>query len=171
MQNSLFGKFIYLDELLDAAHKLNLAGFSFKTFSPIPILHELEEVFGPPAHKRLLRYFTLFGGVTGLIMGFIIVLGTAALYVLPRGGRPIFSITPTLLISYETTILFGVGMTLLGFVFLAGLPAFKLRIDEPEIGSDTFGLLIEGIREDKFEYVRSILLEHGASEVKKFEEN
>jgi len=98
MHNALFGKFEYLDSLLEAARKLNLSGYSFKTFSPIPIVHELEDEFGP--RKRYLRYFTLFGGISGFITGVVIVLGTAALYVLPRGGRPIFSITPTLLIAY-----------------------------------------------------------------------
>lgn len=169
MHNSLFGKFIYLDSLLEAAHKLNVEGYSFKTFSPIPIVHELEDEFGPK-HKRHLRYFTLIGGVSGFFMGVLIVLGTAALYVLPRGGRPIFSITPTLIIAYEMTILSGVLMTFFGFLFLSGLPSFFHKIDEPEIGSDTFGLLIEGIREDKFDYVRDILVEHGAYEVKGFEE-
>lgn len=169
MHNSLFGKFKYVDSLLEAARNLKLAGYSFKTFSPIPLVHELEEEFGP-THKRFLRYFTLYGGVTGFMTGTLITLVTAALYVLPRGGRPLFSITPTLIISYETTILFGVGMTLLGFVILAGLPSFNNRVDDPDIGSDTFGLLIEGIREDRFEDVRSILMEHGASEVKSFEE-
>jgi len=169
MHNALFGKFEFLDSLLEAARKLNLSGYSFKTFSPIPIVHELEDEFGP--RKRYLRYFTLFGGISGFITGVVIVLGTAALYVLPRGGRPIFSITPTLLIAYETTILSGVLMTLFGFMVLAGLPSFSNKIDEPEIGSDTFGLLIEGIREDRFDDVRKILLEHGAYEVKGFEED
>jgi len=62
-------------------------------------------------------------------------------------------------------------MTLFGFMVLAGLPSFSNKIDEPEIGSDTFGLLIEGIREDRFDDVRKILLEHGAYEVKGFEED
>jgi len=169
MHNALFGKFEYLDSLIEAARKLSVSGYSFKTFSPIPIVHELADEFGP--RKRYLRYFTLYGGVSGFIGGIVIVLGTAALYVLPRGGRPIFSITPSLLIAYETTILSGVLMTLFGFMVLAGLPSFSKKIDEPEISSDTFGLLIEGIREDRFDEVRNILLEHGAYEVKGFEED
>ncbi len=168
MHNCLLGKFKYVDSLMEAARKVNLSGYDFKTFSPVPLVHELEEEFGP--QKRFLRYFTFFGGFSGFFGGIILTLGTAALYILPRGGRPLFSITPTLLISYETTILSGVLMTLLGFIILAGLPVFKKKVDEPEMGSDSFGLLVEGIREDRFDDVREILMEHGAYEVKGFEE-
>ncbi|GMR04115.1 MAG: hypothetical protein BMS9Abin23_0004 [Thermodesulfobacteriota bacterium] len=171
MRNSLLGKFKYVDTLIKAARGLHLAGYKFKIFSPIPLIHEIEAEFGPSKAKRYLRYFTLIGAIAGFIGGTFMAISTALLYILPRGGRPIISITPTLLISYETTILAGVLMTLVGFVILAGLPSFNNKIDDPDIGSDTFGLLVEGVREDRFEDVRGILLEHDAYEVKSFEED
>lgn len=168
MENRLLGIFPYVENLLDATEAMKGAGYSTTVISPVPLVHEMEHQMGET--KDNVRYFTIFGGVNGFILGTAFALGTAALYILPRGGRPIFAMTPTLVISYETTILLGVLMTLFGFFVLNLLPFMNRRkVYDPGAEVDTFGLLVEGIREDKFKDVERMLLEHGASEVKRVE--
>ncbi len=167
--SAVLGQFSHADNLLRAAERVKRSGFGITVFSPIPLVHEMDEVFGE--ERDYLRFFTLFGGLAGFMVGVILSLGTAILYVLPRGGRPILTAPPTLLISYETTILLGVGMTLLGFFFLARIPCFRHKIDEPACSADSFGLLVKGVGEDDVERVNSILKESGANEVKNVEDD
>lgn len=159
------GLFPYVDTLLNAATRFKGSGYKITIFSPIPIGHEIEHEMGP--RKNPIKYLTFFGGVAGFWFGVLLAFGTSALYVLPRGGRPLFFITPTLLISYEAAILFGVFMSLLGFLVFAKLPSFKKDYYDPEVAVDSFGLLVES--EDDFYEIEKILLDHGAFEVRKVE--
>jgi len=152
--------------MMEAADRLKKTGYGVTLFSPVPLGHE-PEYHNIAQRHNYVRYFTLFGGVTGFFGGIILTLGTAALYILPRGGKPIFAATPTLLLSYETSILAGVLMTLLGFCIIARLPNLgKGRLYDPIASVDGFGLLVEGIREDMYDEVEEILRDFGAYEVK-----
>ncbi|MBI5326708.1 MAG: DUF3341 domain-containing protein [Deltaproteobacteria bacterium] len=168
MGKAVLGLFTYVDDMLAAADKLKKSGFSDVTiFSPIPLGHEIEHVLGE--RKNYVKYFTFLGGFTGFFVGTLLALGTAALYVLPRGGRAIFAVTPTVIISYETTILFGVFFTLMGFVLFAKLPSYKKKIYDPEVSIDSFGLLVD-VSEADINDVTKTLKESGANEVKTVEE-
>lgn len=164
---ALMGMYDYVDEMLEAAKRLKDSGYTISIFSPIPLGHEIEPVLG--ARHNWIKYFTFLGAIGGLIFGLVITLGTAAMYILPRGGKPVWPVTPTLLITYETTILVGVIWTLIGFLIIARLPWYGKRIYDPEVAVDSFGLLVDDIREDKFGEVEGILKEFGAEEVKTIE--
>ncbi len=169
MNKGVLGLFKYVDKLLAAAERLKRAGHGVTIFSSVPLDHEIEHEFGE--RKSYLKYFSFFGACAGFMGAIVVALGTSALYPLPRGGRAIFAITPTLLLAYVLTILVGVGMTFLGFLYLSGLPDFfKKRVDEPEIAVDAFGLLVGGIEEDGFDEIERVLKECGAHDVKKVEE-
>ena len=164
---AVLGLFTYVDALLEAAGRLKDSGYGVTVFSPIPLGHEIEHTLG--GRKNHIRYFAFFGAVIGFIFGVLLTLGTAAMYVLPRGGRPIFVATPTLLVSYETAILFGVLISYIGFCIFARLPYYGKRVYDCKVGVDSFGLLVDNIRENKIGDVENILKEYGADEVKTVE--
>ncbi|MFQ5428340.1 MAG: quinol:electron acceptor oxidoreductase subunit ActD [Thermodesulfobacteriota bacterium] len=165
----LLGIYKHADTMMEAADRLQNTGYDVTIFSPVPLGHEPEYSAIKQRHNYV-RYFTLFGGVAGFFFGIMLTLGTALLYILPRGGKPIFSMTPTLLISYETAILFGVLWTFLGFLIIAKLPYYgKGRLYDPIVNVDSFGLLVEGIRDDMYGEVEEVLREFGAEEVKPLE--
>jgi len=169
MSNTVLGMFYYADSLVSAARSLKGSGYGVTIHSCVPLDHEIEAEFGE--RKSYLKYFTLFGAIYGTFAGIVFVLGTAALYALPRGGRPIFSIPPTLLIAYETTILMGVLCTLLGFLILGGVLVFRRQLDPPEINTtDGFGLVVEDVSDEKYEDIEKILKAYGAQEVKTVDE-
>lgn len=167
MEKGILGLFTYVDTLLEAAEKLKGSGYSITIFSPIPLGHEIDHALGE--RKNYIKYLAFIGAVVGFILGIVLTLGTAALYVLPRGGRAIFPVTPTLLLSYETAILLGVQFTLMGFLVFAKLPSFKEKFYDPEVAIDSFGLLVDGVREDKFGDIEKVMREYGANEVKRIE--
>lgn len=167
MSRGILGLFSYVDTMLEAAEKLKSSGHSITIFSPIPLGHEIDHTLGE--RKNYIKYLAFIGAVIGYIFGIVLAFGTAAMYVLPRGGRPIFPITPTLLISYETAILFGVFFSLAGFLIFAKLPSFKENFYDPEVAVDSFGLLVDGVKEDRFDEIEKVLKDHGADEVKRIE--
>ena len=164
MHLPLIGVYRYADDIVEAAHRLRHAGHRVTILSPVPLEHEIEHVFGE--RKNHIRPFTFVGAILGFILGFVLCFGTAAMYVLPRGGKPIFSFTPTLLISYEMSILVGVFFTLGGFLLLTRLPFYGKKAYDPVVNVDGFGLLVEDIREDRYEEVEALLKESGAEEVR-----
>lgn len=169
MDRAVLGLFEYADDLLDAAKRLKDSGYDVTILSPVPLVHEMAHKKMSPG-KNYLRYFTFFGSAYGLCFGVGLTLITAAMYVLPRGGRPIWFMTPTLLISYETTILLGVLSTFVGFLVLAGLPSYKKKLNDVQVSVDAFGLVIDGNLRGKYDEVERILREYGANEVKRIEE-
>ncbi len=165
MSDKILGLFEYVDEMLVAADKIKTAGNEVEIFSPIPISHEIDPVLGEK--PTTIKYITLLGNFIGIVFGFTLTLGTAAMYVLPRGGRAIFALTPSLLITYETTILFGVVLTLLGFLGLTRLPSYKKKTYDIAVSLDSFGLLVEGVSGKKGQEIERIMNDAGAREVKK----
>ena len=154
---------------LAAAGKLKDAGFAaLELMSPVP-LKGVEEVLGKK--KSMIKNFTFFGALIGGISGFALAAGTAVLYLHPTGGRPIITIPPFLIITYEMTILFGIAFTVLGFFISARLPAIRERIYVPETAVDKFAVTVT--YDDKhFKQIETILREAGAEQVRKMvEEN
>jgi hypothetical protein len=135
--------------------------------SPIP-LHGVEEVLGPK--KSVIRRFTLFGGIFGGLAGFALAAGTAVLYLHPTGGRPIITIPPFLIITYEMTILCGILATVLGFLISARFPAIRERIYVPETAVDKFAVTVLCDSDALFDRAETILRDSGADDVRKFDE-
>lgn len=167
MAAELLGLFSHSDQALKAAGGLRDTGFQeISLMSPTP-LHGVEQVLG--RKTSAIKRFTFFGMLTGLLAGFLLAAGTAILYLLPTGGRPIIPIPPYLVISYEVGILFGVLATLFGFLVSARLPAVRERHYTPETHIDRFGILVTCSSERDAERARRIILAAGAEEVRQLE--
>ena len=163
MANAL-GLFRGPKSALAAAGKLKGAGFETPSLlSPVPI-EGVEEVLGKK--KSVIRRFTFFGALTGGLSGFLLAAGTAVLYVHPTGGRPIITIPPFLIITYELTILFGILATVLGFFISARLPAIRERVYVPEAAVDKFAVSVPCDNDEHYRRAETILRESGAEEVR-----
>ena len=164
MANHLIGLFHNPDAALSAAGKLISAGFDTPEIqSPVPI-HGVEEVLGKK--KSVIKRFTLLGGMTGAMSGFLLAAGTAVLFPHPTGGRPIITFPPFLIITYEMTILFGILATVLGFLISARLPAIRERIYVPEAAVDRFAVTVTCMDASNCGRAGQILRESGAAEVR-----
>ena len=162
------GLFQAPDSALTAAGSLKQADFAnVELMSPVPV-HGVEEVLGEK--KSVLKNFTFFGGLIGGISGFLLAAVTSVLYVHPVGGRPIIAIPPYLIITYETTILFGIIFTVLGFFISARLPAIRERAYVPESAVDKFVVTVSCENDEHFKRAAGILLEAGAEQVRELTE-
>ncbi|MCZ6879841.1 MAG: DUF3341 domain-containing protein [Gammaproteobacteria bacterium] len=167
MSTNVMGIFEFEDEFIGALRRLKESGFDDLTaMSPIP-LHEADHILG--FGKSPVRRFTLAGTIIGAAGGFAMAVATALTFILPTSGRPIITIPPFLIITYEMTILFGVLFTLLGFHVVSGLPAWRDRIYLPASNVDRFTLVVECVEGDNSKLAENIILESGAEEVSRVE--
>lgn len=167
MPSSMLALYQYEEDFLDAAGQLKAMEVSgMRVMSPIP-LHSVEKVLG--IGKSKVRFFSLAGALLGAATGFALAVGTAMVFLLPTGGRPIIPFPPYLVIIYEMTILFGVIATLLGFHFVSGLPAWHDAPYTPEANIDRF-VISAPIREGTdMAKVEAIMRATGAEEIKQVE--
>ncbi|MCY3940073.1 MAG: DUF3341 domain-containing protein [Gammaproteobacteria bacterium] len=139
---TLLASFAHEDAALDAARALRENGVDgVDLYSPIP-LHGADEALG--LGKSMVRVFTLLGGILGAIGGFTLCVWTATRFILPTAGRPVITLPPYLLITYESTILLGTLMTLLGFFVVARLPAWRDRTYRASSNVDRFVISVAG---------------------------
>jgi len=161
----LIGLFHDPASALAAAGKLKGAGFGTPELqSPIPI-HGVEEVLGKK--KSVIKRFTLIGAILGGTTGFLLASITAVLFPHPTGGRPIITIPPYLIITYELTILFGILATVLGFLISARLPAIRERLYVPEAAIDKFVVSVTCDNDDSTRRASEILRDLGVGEIRR----
>jgi len=113
---------------------------------------KLHRVHGPYPSEKILHalkfkkskvgYFTLIGGITGLVTGFVVPIFTSVQWDLIVSGKPIIAPIPFFVVGYELTILFGVLGTVLGLLLNAGIPEFKsLTLYDERCSGEHFGII------------------------------
>ena len=164
MADHTVGLFPGPEAALSAAAELKGAGFTAtELMSPVPI-EGVEEVLGEK--KSAIKRFTFFGGIFGACFGFTLAAGTAVLYVHPVGGRPIITLPPYFIITYEMGILFGILATVIGFFISARLPAMTDRVYVPEASVDKFVVTVPCDNREDFNRAETILQRAGAEEIR-----
>ena len=110
-RQALMGIFSYQDDLIAALKALEGR-------------HQDWSVFAPSADEALkaalkqgpspVRYYTLFGGLLGLVSGFALAVYTVLQWKFVVSGKPIIPWIPFVIVGFEFLILFGVLFTFAG---------------------------------------------------------
>lgn len=117
----LLAEFSNPSTLMHAAEAVRERGYShFDAHSPFPI-HGMDRAMGLSNSK--VGYFTLGGGVTGLVVGYWLQWWTAAVdYPLNISGKPLFAVESAIPIIFEVVVLFSAFGAVAGMLALNGLP-------------------------------------------------
>jgi hypothetical protein len=158
----------HLDCLVDGIHELKQAGFRpyMHVITPFP-RHEVEELMyeGEPSP---VRWFTLFGGAFGGTMAFTMTaLMSANWPMIMPGGKPLVSVPPFIVITFEGTILWACLFTFIALLLFSRLPARDLpkEVEDPRFSNDHFGIVLERLPAEEAAKAKSILHHSGAIEV------
>lgn len=150
----------------DCAHAIEtlrdqkIGGLS--TFSPIPS-HKIEHALG--RSRSPTRWVSLAGGITGVLTGLAVTIGTTYEWRLNAGGKPLLSWPPFIVITFELMILLGGIFGFGGFMFFSGVPATVAAPGyNPRFAEDRFGLVVRCDEADAGR-IESILRESNAEEV------
>lgn len=163
---TVLGVFAHVDTTVRALEQLRAKGYHDLTvYTPVPV-HEIEDVLERDRPVSRVRLFTLIGGLTGTVSGFLLTIWSALVWGLTTGGKPVVSIPPFVVIAFELTILFGGLATLIGMVVLGRLPRLTPSPTfDPRFTNDRFGVAVH-CATGRGGSVREILRGAGAEEVR-----
>ena len=159
----LLASYEYLDSTVDAIGALRKAGFQVKAYAPYPD-HHIEHAMG--YDQSPVRVWTLVGGLTGAATGLAFPTWTSLDWPLVVGGKPIVSIPPYIIITFEMMVLFGALSTIIGLFVLSRLPNLKPAIIyDPEFTAGRYGVYVEA-EGSKLDEARRILNEQEPVELR-----
>ena len=157
----LFEDANYAAEAGDALQAAGLAptDYDFLTDTPYP-----EGAFGERHESHRLYVFPLCGALVGLTIGIILTSMTQMAYPLVQAGKPILSLPPMAVVTYESTMLTAIIFTIIGIVFESRLPSFKKGLYDTRITEGYIGVLVNA-EEEQLHQVSGILTQAGAIDV------
>ena len=157
----LFEDANYAAEAGDALQAAGLAptDYDFLTDTPYP-----EGAFGERHEGHRLYVFPLCGALVGLTIGIILTSMTQMAYPLVQAGKPILSLPPMAVVTYESTMLTAIIFTIIGIIFESRLPSFKKGLYDTRITEGYIGVLVT-TEEEQLPRVSGILSQAGAIDV------
>ena len=160
---TVIGSFIDDARCAHAVEALREASFEdFHTFSPIPS-HRIEHAIG--RSRSPVRWIALTGGISGVLTGLAITIGTTYEGRLNAGGKPLLSWPPFIIICFELMILLGGIFSFSGVLFFSGVPALDSKPGyNSRFSEDRFGLVVR-CDEAQSTRIEAMLKEAGAEEV------
>ena len=115
----------------------------------------------------MVGWYTLTGGIIGLITGFLLAVYCSSEWELIASGKPVLAYIPFTIVGFEFTILFAVFGNVVGLLTQMDLPRYDgLKIYDPRFSCDHFGIVASCPPEDE-EKLKTLFTESGG-EVKLF---
>lgn len=116
------------------------AGFAEAQITSLSSVPYPDGVLVRSDRRSWFRWLTLAGGLAGALAGFGLAAGTAWLYPVQTGDKPIIALYPTAIICFEVAMLFAIVATMAGMFLEMGLPALKKRPYDPAIAEGFIGI-------------------------------
>ena len=158
--------FSHFDCLVDAIDGIKQTGHKdFSVTAPLP-RHEIEELIyeGEPSP---IRWFTLAGALFGGTMAFSLASLTHLNWpMISPAGKPLVSVPAFIVITFESTVLFGCLFTLIGMLYHCRLPAKDMdpELEDPRLSDDLFGMVVRNLDDETAAEIQSKLDGWGATE-------
>lgn len=139
----VFALFEELDVVVAAVDRLKAARFDPNDMELISSIPYPPHAVGLPETRTDNQSWLSFGmGAVGALAGFLLAGGTAWLYQLPTGGKPIIAMPTVGVIMYETTMLFAIWTAFFGALLMfKGWRSAREPYD-PRISTGAIGLVV-----------------------------
>lgn len=144
-----------------AVESLVKAGFSEETITSLTSVSYPDGVLVKTNQSTWFRWLSLGGGIFGACAGFALAVGTAYLYPVQTGDKPIIAYYPTGIITYELTMLFAILGAIVGMFMEMKLPPWRERVYDPAIGEGAIGISVSTTR-DQLNRAEKIMQDAGA---------
>jgi mono/diheme cytochrome c family protein len=127
------------------------------------------KMLGRPRVRTKMNLVSLGGAILGVLLALFLTAGIFLLYPLVQGGQPIVPIPPSLIVTFEATMLGTMWVTFLGFLVLNRLPVFGRPAYDARITAGDIGVLVH-TDEEASPQVEQVLREGGAHDVRRIED-
>lgn len=164
-RRGILGLFRDADGAAEAVDWLRRSQFSSEEFEVLTGSPYPEGAFGEGHIKHRLFIFPFVGAALGFAVAILLNIGTQVSYPIVTGGKPILSLPPMTIITYEGTLLGAILFTVLGIVFESRLPSRLPKIYDPRISDGYIGVMV-ACPEERLNEVDRGLRQAGAADVK-----
>jgi hypothetical protein len=145
-----------------AVENLIKAGFVEEQITSITSMPYPDGVLVKTDRRTRFRWLTLAAGFAGAATGFLLAAGTAWLYPVQTGDKPIISYYPTGIVTYEFTMLFALVGTMAGMFLEMRLPHWGKRLYDPAIAEGCIGISVSLSAEEQRIMAEEIMRGAGA---------
>ncbi|HEX9078243.1 MAG TPA: quinol:electron acceptor oxidoreductase subunit ActD, partial [Desulfuromonadaceae bacterium] len=138
----LLGIFNNIESAAQSVERLVREGFTEAQITSLTAVPYPDGVLVKTDHRTWHRWFTLACGFAGAATGFLLAAGTAWLYPVRTGDKPIIALYPTGIVTYEFTMLFFLVGTIVGMFLEMRLPPLRRRPYDPAIAEGAVGICL-----------------------------
>ncbi len=138
----LLGIFRDVENVAQAVDRLVMEGFTEAQITSLTSFPYPDGVLVKTDQCSWFRWFTLACGFVGAGAGFGLAAGTAWLYPVQTGDKPIIAFYPTGIVTYELTMLFFLVGTIVGMFLEMRLPPRGKRLYDPAIAEGCIGISV-----------------------------
>jgi hypothetical protein len=136
------GIFKDVESAAQAVDNLIEAGFSEEKITSLTSVPYPDGVLVKANQRTWFRWFSLAGGITGAVTGFLLAAGTAWVYPVQTGDKPIIALYPTGIVTYEIAMLFAIIGAIAGMFLDMRLPPWRVRLYDPAISEGYIGICV-----------------------------
>lgn len=136
------GIFRDLDSAARGVEGLVDAGFTEAQITSLSSVPYPDGVLVRTGQRTRFRWLALAGGMAGACAGFLLAAGTAWVYPVQTGDKPIIALYPASIVTYEFAMLFAMIGAIAGMFLEMGLPALGKRLYDPEIAEGCIGICL-----------------------------
>lgn len=136
------GIFRDVNSAANAVDGLVRVGFTEAQVTSLTSVPYPEGVLVRIEQRTWFRWLALAGGLAGAVAGFGLAAGTAWLYPVQTGDKPIIALYPTAIICFEVAMLCAIIGTMAGMFLEMRLPALEKRPYDPAIAEGFIGICL-----------------------------
>jgi Protein of unknown function (DUF3341) len=156
------GTFKDVETATRAVDSLVKAGFAEESITSLTSVPYPDGVIVKTGQRTWFRWVSAGGGVLGACAGFALAAGTAYLYPVQTGDKPIIAFYPAGIITYEVTMLFAMLGAIGGMFLEMKLPPWKEQVYDPAIGEGAIGISVSTSSSDQGNRAGKIMRDAGA---------
>jgi len=138
------------------------AGFMEEQITSLTSVPYPDGVLVKTDDRTWFRWFALAGGLVGAGAGFLLAVGTAWVYPVQTGDKPIITFYPTGIVTFELAMLFAVIGTIAGMFLEMRLPPRGKRPYDPTISEGNIGISVSVTSRDQGSRAEEIMKQAGA---------
>lgn len=138
----ILGIFREMESAARGVDELVRTGFTEAQITSLSSVPYPDGVLVKTDRRSWFHWLSLAGGLAGAAAGFGLAAGTAWLYPVQTGDKPIIALYPTAIICFEVAMLCAIIGAMAGMFLEMGLPALKRRPYDPAIAEGHIGICL-----------------------------